>query len=68
MDNSDKLKIGFDENKTKLPITEVEKMFIDFIEDWHDDHMKHYTDLQYGKGPFRKLVGEAKKMIAKRNL
>jgi len=50
--------------ETKTP---VEKMLIDFIENWHDETMKHYTDKQYGKGEFKELVNKAKDMLKERN-
>ena len=56
------------ENDSKIPMTEVEKMLIKFIDDWYDNHMKYYTDKQYNKGNFKKLVEKAKKMIEERNL
>jgi len=48
-------------------MTEVEKMFIDFIEDWCKVEMKYYEDPQYGKGNFKKLVEKAKTMISDRD-
>ncbi len=47
-------------------MTKVEIMLFDFIEKWHDEGMKHYTDLQYGKGEFRELLEKAREMIKQR--
>ena len=46
--------------------TDVEKMFIDFIEDWCEVKMKYYVDKQYGKEDFKNLVNKAKTMITER--
>ena len=48
-------------------MTKVEILLFDFIEKWHDEDMKMYTDKQYGKGEFRELLEKAREMIKKRD-
>jgi len=45
----------------------IEKMLINFIENWCEVEMKDYTDKQYGKGDFKKLLNKAKDMLTERD-
>lgn len=45
-----------------------ETRMINFIQNWIDVKMKNFTDVQYGKGDFKKLLQDIQISIEARNM